>query len=40
MRDIILFMVDDKTDVELGRYEFTIDIAFSDDFGFDGRANG
>lgn len=29
-----LIMMDDKTDVELGRYEFTIDIAFSDDFGF------
>jgi hypothetical protein len=29
-----LVMVDDKTDVELGRYEFIIDIAFSDDFGF------
>lgn len=29
-----LVMVDDKTDVELGRYEFTIDITFSDDFGF------
>lgn len=29
-----LVMIDDKTDVELGRYEFTIDIAFSDDFGF------
>jgi len=29
-----LVMVDDKTDVELSRYEFTIDITFSDDFGF------
>jgi uncharacterized protein (TIGR02687 family) len=29
-----LVMIDDKTDVELGRYEFTIDIVFSDDFGF------
>ena len=26
-----LVMVDDKTDVELGRYEFSVDIAFSDD---------
>lgn len=29
-----LVMVDDKTDLELARYEFTIDIAFSDDYGF------
>ena len=29
-----LIMADDKTDVELRRYEFTIDIALSDDFGF------
>ncbi|MDO8548825.1 MAG: BREX-1 system phosphatase PglZ type A [Ignavibacteria bacterium] len=29
-----LVMIDDKTDVELGRYEFVVDIAFSDDFGF------
>ena len=29
-----LVMADDKTDVELGRYEFIVDIAFSDDFGF------
>lgn len=29
-----LVLLDDKTDVELGRYEFIIDIALSDDFGF------
>lgn len=29
-----LVLIDDKTDVELGRYEFLIDIAFADDFGF------
>jgi uncharacterized protein (TIGR02687 family) len=29
-----LLMIDDKTEVEIGRYEFTIDIAFADDFGF------
>ncbi len=29
-----LVMMDDKTEVEHGRYEFTIDLAFSDDYGF------
>lgn len=29
-----LLMIDDKTEVEISRYEFTIDIAFADDFGF------
>jgi uncharacterized protein (TIGR02687 family) len=29
-----LVMIDDKTEVELGRFEFTIDMAFTDDFGF------
>lgn len=30
-----VLMIDDRTEVEIGRYEFTIDIAFSDDFGFE-----
>lgn len=29
-----LIMIDDRTGIEIGRYEFTIDIAFVDDFGF------
>lgn len=29
-----LVLTDDRTDVELARYEFAIDIAFSDNFGF------
>jgi len=37
VRDIILLWLMIKWMCEPGRYEFTIDIAFSDDFGFDGR---
>jgi len=29
-----IILIDDKTEVEIDRYEFIIDIAFADDFGF------